>query len=220
MPILFVALLGILVVITTVLWLKVNPVIGLVLGSMLILVLSPNETAVAIRLSKGIAAVFEKIGLPIVFASVVEGCLLESGAATRIVQSIIGVFGVQRVAPALSVSGFLMAIPVYFDTVFYLLLPLAKATARERPQGYLMSVMAIIVGATMAHSLVPPTPGPLFVAKELKVPMVTMMIGGTIVGGLAAMVGFTYGAWCSRTMSIGAPIDTESAAVNSSTALP
>lgn len=179
-----------------------HPVIGLVLGSLIILFLSPNETAVAQRLASGIADVFEKIGLPIVFASVVGGCLLESGSATKIVQSIVGVFGIRRLAPALSVSGFLMAIPVYFDTVFYLLLPLAKAMAKEKPSSYLMSVMAIIVGATMAHSLVPPTPGPLFVANRLGIPIGMMMMGGTIVGGLAAAVGFCYGVWCSRTMSI------------------
>ena len=202
MPILSVALLGIIVVVVSILWLKMHPVIGLVLGSLIILFLSPNETAVAQRLASGIADVFEKIGLPIVFASVVGGCLLESGSATKIVQSIVGVFGIRRLAPALSVSGFLMAIPVYFDTVFYLLLPLAKAMAKEKPSSYLMSVMAIIVGATMAHSLVPPTPGPLFVANRLGIPIGMMMMGGTVVGGLAAAVGFGYGVWCSRTMSI------------------
>jgi len=202
LPILSVALLGIIVVVVSILWLKMHPVIGLVLGSLIILFLSPNETAVAQRLASGIADVFEKIGLPIVFASVVGGCLLESGSATKIVQSIVGVFGIRRLAPALSVSGFLMAIPVYFDTVFYLLLPLAKAMAKEKPSSYLMSVMAIIVGATMAHSLVPPTPGPLFVANRLGIPIGMMMMGGTVVGGLAAAVGFGYGVWCSRTMSI------------------
>lgn len=182
-----------------------HPVIGLVLGSLVILFMSPNETAVASRLAAGIADVFEKIGLPIVFASVVGGCLLESGAATKIVQSIVGLFGIRRLAPALSVSAFLMAIPVYFDTVFYLLLPLAKAIAKEKPKTYLMSVMAIIVGATMAHSLVPPTPGPLYVANQLGIPIGLMMLGGTVVGGLASAVGFGYGVWCSRTMTLVCP---------------
>ena len=205
MSILLVALLGIVVVVSAILWLKMHPVISLVLGSLAILFLSPNETAVASRLAAGIADVFEKIGLPIVFASVVGGCLLESGSATKIVQSIVGAFGIRRLGPALSVSAFLMAIPVFFDTVFYLLLPLAKAMAKEKPQTYLMSVMAIIVGATMAHSLVPPTPGPLFVANRLGIPIGLMMMGGTVVGGLASVVGFCYGVWCSRTMTLICP---------------
>lgn len=222
MTILLIALLGIAVVVTSILWLKLNPFLGLVLGSLVILLLTPSEKEVASRLAAGMSEVFQKIGLPIVFASIVGGCLLESGAATRIVQSIVGVFGMKRLAPSLSVSAFLMAIPVYFDTVFYLLLPLAKAVARDKPASYMLSVMAIIVGATMAHSLVPPTPGPLLVASALQVPMATMMVGGIIVGGLVSTIGFFYGVWCSRTMIL--PIHSaqkiESQATFSTTKLP
>jgi gluconate:H+ symporter, GntP family len=197
--------LGIATVLVAILLLKLHPFLGLILGTLVLLVAFPTEATIARRLAHGIADVFEKIGLPIVFASVVGGCLLDSGAATRIVQAIVTLFGPKRIAPALTVSGFLMAIPVYFDTVFYLLLPLAKAVARDRPQNYLLSVMAIIVGATMAHSLVPPTPGPLLVASELGVPIGMMMLGGTIVGGIASAFGFAYGFWCSQWMSLQLP---------------
>ena len=36
-------------------------------------------------------------------------------------------------------------------------------------KNYLLYVLTIIAGGSMAHSLVPPTPGPLFVAYELGV---------------------------------------------------
>jgi GntP family gluconate:H+ symporter len=58
--------------------------------------------------------------------------------------------------------------------------------------------MSIIVGATMAHSLVPPTPGPLFVAGELGVTVGLMMLGGLVVGGLAALAGYAYALWANR----------------------
>lgn len=161
------------------------------------------------RLSEGLASTFKKLGLPVTMAAIVGACLLESGAATRIVAAIIAAVGANRTAPALTVSGFLLGVPVYFDNVFYLLLPLAKAVGRQRPEMYLTAVMAIIVGATMAHSLVPPTPGPLFVANELKVTIGTMMIGGSIVGSAAAAVGFGYGLLCSRWMQLTVPELTE-----------
>jgi len=153
--------------------------------------------SVAQRLSAGLAGTFQKIGLPIAMAAIIGTCLLESGAAKRLVISLTRCFGPKRIAPALTVSGFLLGVPVYFDTVFYLLLPLAKALGKQDTRNYVMAVMAIIVGATMAHSLVPPTPGPLLVATELGVSIGAMILGGTIVGGTAAMAGFAYGAWCS-----------------------
>lgn len=154
------------------------------------------------RLSHSIAETFEKIGLSILMASIIGICLLESGAAARIVDSIVGLFGEKRTAPALAVSGFLLGVPVYFDTVFYLLLPLAKAFSAARPKSYLMAIMAIVVGATMAHSLVPPTPGPLLVASQLGVPISSMMLAGGIVGAMTASVGYVYGLWCSRTINL------------------
>ena len=149
------------------------------------------------RLSDGFARTVRKIGIPVTMAAIVGVCLLESGAAARLVAAIMALFGPRGTAPSLTMSGFVLGVPVFFDNVFYLLLPLAKAVGRTTPAKYLTAVMAIVVGATMAHSLVPPTPGPLFVADQLNVSVGLMMIGGAIVGGIAAVVGFSYGRLCN-----------------------
>ncbi len=105
--------------------------------------------------------------------------------------------------------GFWGGVPVFFDTVFYLLLPLARAMRRRARKDYLLYVMAIIVGATMAHSLVPPTPGPLFVAEALSVPIGLMMIAGTIVGLGSALVGYSYARWANGRWPIELPTATD-----------
>jgi gluconate:H+ symporter, GntP family len=150
------------------------------------------------RLADGFATTFRRLGIPVTMAAIVGICLLESGAAARLVAALMKLFGPRGTAPALTLSGFILGIPVYFDNVFYLLLPLAKAVGRRRPEFYLTAVMAIIVGATMAHSLVPPTPGPLLVASQFDVGIGKMMLGGLVVGGIAAFFGFAYGSLCHR----------------------
>jgi gluconate:H+ symporter, GntP family len=157
---------------------------------------------IAKKLSAGLAGTFQKIGLPIAMAAIIGMCLLESGAAARLVLGLQSLFGPARTSPALMVSGFVLGVPVFFDTVFYLLLPIAKAFGRQRPGFGLLAVMSIIVGATMAHSLVPPTPGPLLVATRMSIPIGTMMLGGTIVGGTAALFGYAYAVFCNRTFAI------------------
>ena len=79
------------------------------------------------RVARGFGNTAAKIGILIAMAAVIGACLLESGAADRIVRSTLGVFGVRRTPYAFVSSGFLLAIPVFFDTVFYLLIPIAKA---------------------------------------------------------------------------------------------
>jgi GntP family gluconate:H+ symporter len=59
-------------------------------------------------------------------------------------------------------------------------------------------VLAIVGGATMTHSLVPPTPGPLFVADALAVDMATMIMVGLFVGLIAALAGYAYATWADH----------------------
>jgi GntP family gluconate:H+ symporter len=50
----------------------------------------------------------------------------------------------------------------------------------------------------MAHTLVPPTPGPLFVASELGIDLGVMIIAGLALGAITASCGFAYGWWANR----------------------
>ena len=54
----------------------------------------------------------------------------------------------------------------------------------------------------MAHSLVPPTPGPLFVAGELGVDLGVMILGGLAVGIFTVTGGYFYAAWANRRWTI------------------
>jgi gluconate:H+ symporter, GntP family len=157
------------------------------------------------ELADGFASTFRRLGIPVSMAAIIGLCLLESGAASRLVQAIMSLTGKRGTGPALTASGFVLGVPVFFDNVFYLLLPLAKGFARSHPGAYITAVMAIVVGATMAHSLVPPTPGPLLVAGPLQVSIGEMMLAGFIVGSLAATAGYLYGTLCQHWIKIEEP---------------
>jgi gluconate:H+ symporter, GntP family len=147
------------------------------------------------RVGEGFGRTCGQIGLLIAMASIIGTALLESGGADRIVRSALRVLGPSRAPVAFLGSGFLLAIPVFFDTVFYMLVPLAKAARVRSGRQYLLYVLGIVAGGTMTHSLVPPTPGPLFVANAFGVSLALMTAGGCVVGGCAAAVGFTYARW-------------------------
>jgi GntP family gluconate:H+ symporter len=80
------------------------------------------------------------------------------------------------------VSSFFIGIPVFFDTVIFLMMPLVKSMALRIKNSYLLLVMCVMAGAAMANSLVPPAPGPLFLIGEMNIPIGLMMVAGTIVG--------------------------------------
>lgn len=99
-------------------------------------------------------------------------------------------------------SGFVLSIPVFFDTVFYLLVPLARSLWRRTRKNYMLYVTAIVAGAGITHTLVPPTPGPLFMASELNVDVGLMMMLGLLIGLPTAALGVLVCKMINRRMDI------------------
>jgi GntP family gluconate:H+ symporter len=153
---------------------------------------STAKQTIGERVAAAFGSTCAQIGILIAMAAIIGKCLLDSGSADRIVRSALKLVG-ERGAPGAFVgSGFLLGIPVFFDTVFYLMVPLGKALRMRTGRNYLLYVLSIVAGATMAHSLVPPTPGPLFVAEALKVDMGLMILAGCIVGLFSSTMGYTF----------------------------
>ena len=122
-----------------------------------------------------------QIAFVIALAAIIGTAMMQSGAAERIVNALVSAFGEQRAAIALIASSLVLAIPVFFDTVFFLLIPLAQALRQKTGKDYALFIMAIAGGAAITHHLVPPTPGPLIMAETLE-----LDLGLTIMAGLAA----------------------------------
>ena len=71
-----------------------------------------------------------RIGIIIARAAVIGLALQQSGAARRISEAFLALTGRQRSDLSLWASGYVLSIPVFFDTVFYLLAPIARSMAR------------------------------------------------------------------------------------------
>jgi gluconate:H+ symporter, GntP family len=138
------------------------------------------------------------IAFVILLAAIIGMCMLESGAADKIVRRSIAVLGEKRAPVALMGSGFFLSIPVFFDTVFFLLIPLARALALRTGHNYILYVLAICAGGVITHSLVAPTPGPLLVAEALRplgVDLGASMVAGILAGILPAIAMLYLAQW-------------------------
>ena len=156
------------------------------------------ETKIGLRIASEFGKTCSKIGILIAMASIIGKTLLESGAAEKIVRASLRISGKKNAPVTFLGSSFFIGIPVFFDTVFYLMVPLAKAMAMKIGKNYLLFILAIIAGAAMANSLVPPTPGPLFLIGELNIPIGMMMIGGILVGIITIITGYAYALWANK----------------------
>jgi GntP family gluconate:H+ symporter len=76
---------------------------------------------------------------------------------------------------------------VFYDTTFYLLVPIVRSVYKRMQKNYIFCLMAVGLGATLTHTLTPPTPGPIAVAETLAVPFGTMLIVSFMVAALTAL---------------------------------
>ena len=179
--------------------------VGLVLGLMLwarvhaFLALLVAALAVTLLSGQGVAALLESfgrtagaVGVVIALAAVIGQCLLLSGAADRIVGANVRLLGERRAAAGLMAGGYVLAVPVFFDTVFYLLIPLARKLHRRTGLGYGLCLMALAGGAAATHALVPPTPGPLLVAATLGVSVGQALAVGVAVSVPACVISYAF----------------------------
>jgi len=198
-----IVIIGILIVLGLIIFLRINAFIALISAALVVSFLAPgpiqekvSRVAVAFEDSAG------KIGLVIAFAAVIGEAMMLSGAADRIVHAFLRLLGAKRASLALMSSGFILSVPVFFDTVFYLLVPLARSLYRTTRKNYLLYVCAIAAGGAITHTLVPPTPGPLAMAANLNISVGLMMAVGLLVATPAALVAFLVAQWMDQNISI------------------
>ena len=193
---------GVIFVIFSIVKLRLHPFLGLTLGAILVGLLTPqlpeltkangfwSDSAGATHFIQsinwamaGFGTLVGKIGFVIAMAAVIGTCMMESGAADKIVRRLMDSLGEDRAAWAMLISGFVLSIPVFFDTVFFLLIPLARALALRTGKNYTLYVCAVAGAGAITHTIVPPTPGPLIIAENLSQPA-----GNAIIAGLLAAI--------------------------------
>jgi len=194
---------GVAVVIGMIIGLRINAFLALITAALVVSFLAPGELADKVsRVASAFGGTAGGIGIVIALAAVIGKCLMDSGAADRIVRTFVKCLGEKHSSFALSGSGFVLSIPVFFDTVFYLLVPLARSLYRSTRKNYLRYVLAISAGAAITHTLVPPTPGPLLMSQQLGVDLGVMIGIGALIGIPSALAGLAYGMWLDRVMPI------------------
>ncbi|MCP5110247.1 MAG: gluconate permease, partial [bacterium] len=139
-----------------------------------------------------------KIGIVIALAALIGQCMMESGAADKVVRVFVRVLGADRVSLSMVSASGVLSIPVFFDTVFYLMVPLARAMRIRTGKNYLLYIMAVAAGGVVTHSLVPPTPGPLTMAANLEIDLGIMIIVGTIFAIPTMFAGWLFAIYMNR----------------------
>lgn len=190
---------GVLVLVFLILKTRVHAFLALVLASALTGLLAGMEpTAVSRSISTGFGNTLGSIGIVIGFG-VMMGRLLEvSGAARRMADTFLRWFGKGREDAAMAATGYVVSIPIFCDSGFVILSPLAKALSARTGRSVVTIGVALAVGLVATHHAVPPTPGPLAVAGIFNVDLGQMIIAGLLFAIPVTVAGVFYARWWGR----------------------
>jgi GntP family gluconate:H+ symporter len=162
-----------------------------------------NHWVYAIDLAtQGLGTTAGKIAVVIGLAAAIGMCLMESGAADKVVRRFLAVFGEKRAGFAICLSGYILSIPIFFDTFFMLLLPLAQALALRTGRNYVLYVLAICCGGVVTHSLVIPHPGPLAMADQLGIDAGLSVWVGIVVGIVPVLLTWQVVKWLNARVEV------------------
>lgn len=202
---------GLLVVVGGIAVLRIHAFLALIAAATVVSLLAPGAWDDKIpRVAEAFGSTAAGVGIVIALAAIIGMAMTASGAADRVVQMFLGLLGEKRGGTALLASGFTLAIPVFFDTVFFLLIPLVRSMYR-RTGGHYLKYLIAAAACAVAHALIPPTPGPLIIAGTLGVDIGVMMLIGIIVAIPAAAASLVFAAWADKRIPIDAAVALESA---------
>ncbi|OOF82020.1 gluconate:H+ symporter [Rodentibacter caecimuris] len=158
--------------------------------------MSVNDTLAAI--TKGFGGTLGGIGI-VIGLGVMMGSVLEvSGAAEKMAFRFIKFLGKKKEEWALAITGYIVSIPIFVDSAFVILYPVAKALARNGKRSLLTLGVALAGGLVVTHHTVPPTPGPLGVAGLFGVDIGAMLLVGMSFAVLPVIGMVLYAKWLDK----------------------
>ena len=142
------------------------------------------------------------VGLGAMFGEV----LRVTGGADQIARTLVGAFGQDRIQWALGLTGFLVAIPVFFDVGLIIIIPLVYTLAERFGRSLLYYAIPLIAGLAVTHSFIPPTPGPVAAAGIMGADLGWVILWGTVAGIPAVIIGgVLFGKYIGGRINVGVP---------------
>lgn len=160
---------------------KIHAFLALIIASVITGLIGGMEpNAVLNAITGGFGSTLGSIGIIIGFGVMMGQIFEVSGAAERMALTFIRRLGRGREELALAITGFIVSIPIYCDSGFVILSPLAKAISRKTKKSVVSLGVALAAGLVITHSVIPPTPGPVGVAGIFNVNVGSIILWGIV----------------------------------------
>ncbi len=205
----FIVVSAVAVLLFMVLKLKISAFISLLITSVYVgivagMPLSDVTQAIQDGMAGTLGFVATVVGLGAIFGQMLES----SGGAQSLAHYLVKKFGTDRASWAMVITGFIVAIPVFLDVGFIILVPIIYALSKDTKRSLLYYGIPLLAGLAVTHSFIPPTPGPVAVADILNAQLGWVILLGIILGFPTAVIaGPLWGNYISKKIYLEPPFE-------------
>src|SRR5437660_4774582 len=186
---------------------KLHAFLGLMLASMalgLAAGMGPKKTLASMQSGFGDALGF--IAVVVALGAMIGRFLEYSGGGRALADWLLVKFGRERAVWAVTVTAFLVGLPIFFEVGFIILVPLVWNLGRESKRSLLYYGLPTAAALTVLHSMVPPHPAPAAAAQLLGADLGrTILYGAATSLPMAIIGGILYGGWISKKIFVPVP---------------
>jgi len=203
---------GIAVLLILILKFRIQAFISLLIASILVGIISGmNPVDIIKTMQEGMGNTLGFVAMVVGLGAMFGAILEHSGGAEALANYLLKRFGEKNASWALMMTGFFVAIPVFFDVAFIILVPLIYSLQRKTKKSLLLYGIPLLAGLAVTHSFIPPTPGPVAVADILNADLGWVILFGFLVGIPTAIIsGPLFGKYIAKRIHVNAPEPIES----------
>lgn len=167
---------------------RMHALVALILVSMLAgLMTGMNPAQIADTIQKGMGGTLGFVAVVVALGAMFGKVMEETGALDRIAQTLLRQFGTNKAHWAITLTGFVCALPLFFDVAVVLLIGVAFAIVRRGGGSTVKIGIALLAGIATCQAFIIPAPGPILVASQLGADFGYMLMFGML-AAIPAMI--------------------------------
>lgn len=186
---------------------RLHAVVALILVSMIAGIFSGmNPADIAGTIQKGMGGTLGFVAVVVALGAMFGRVMEETGALDQIAHTLLNRFGEKNSNWALTFTGFICALPLFFDVAVVLLIGIAFAVVRKGGGSVVKIGIALLAGIATCQAFMIPAPGPILVASQLNADFGYMILFG-LMASIPAMIlgGPIWGNFISKHVQIDLP---------------
>lgn len=186
---LLIVILGVICLLLLIAVVKLNAFLSFIIVSLGVgVAVGMDFTTVIASVQQGIGNTLGFLVLILGLGAMLGKIVADSGAAQRITETLVAVFGTKRIQLALVLTGFIVGIPMFYSVGFVILVPLVFSIAASTGLPLLYVGLPMLASLSVTHGYLPPHPAPTAIAGTFGADIGLTMLYGIIVAIPAIIV--------------------------------